>query len=126
MGSSLQSTLIPASESEEQNTLTGLLVGETYIVTIQPLAVIIPCIYATDGDFLVYGDKSEAVNFTTVALGKFDDVKANSGTIIGGERSEPLPSHLNVSFVCLCVCRSVCASWTGSILALNIDDFYRV
>ena len=40
----------------------------------------------------------------------------------GGNHSEPLPSHLNVNFVCL----SVCASWTGSILALNIDDSYRV
>ena len=39
---------------------------------------------------------------------------------IGVSVSEPLPSQLNVNFVCL----SVCMSWTGSILALNVDDSY--
>ena len=54
----------------------------------------------------------------------FLEASGNICTFIGywGERSEPLPSHLNVNFVCL----FVCASWTGSILALNIDDSYRV
>ena len=44
------------------------------------------------------------------------------GALYWGERSEPLPSQLNVNFVCL----SVCVSWTGSTLASKDDALYRV
>ena len=39
-----------------------------------------------------------------------------------GERSEPLPSQLNVNSVC----SYIYMSWTGSILASKVDALYRV
>ena len=60
MGRSYQSSRT-VSQYSNQYTLTGLIVGETYEVTMRIQFRVSACIYST-----AYGEESDATNFTTV------------------------------------------------------------
>ena len=60
MGRSYQSSRT-VSQYSNQYTLTGLIVGETYEVTMRIQFRVSACFYST-----TYGEESDATNFTTV------------------------------------------------------------
>ena len=56
-------SITPASRYSNQFTLTGLIVGETYEVTVRIGFRVSSCYYTS-----AYGKESDATNFTTVYL----------------------------------------------------------